>query len=79
MGHINLLISFQILDNLDFSLSILAYLDPGSGSFILQLIIAGFAGLIYALRGYWAKLISLLRRPRADERKNTTDTNDIEQ
>jgi hypothetical protein len=33
-----------------------AYLDPGSGSFILQLLVAGILGGLVALRMSWAKI-----------------------
>jgi hypothetical protein len=32
------------------------YLDPGSGSFLLQLLIAGLLGLGIALRASWGKI-----------------------
>ncbi len=35
---------------------LLAYLDPGSGSFILQLLIAGILGGLVALRMSWSKI-----------------------
>jgi hypothetical protein len=38
------------------------YLDPGSGSFIIQLLIAAAAGLAFALRGYWKKVIDFFRK-----------------
>ena len=38
-----------------------AYLDPGSGSFIIQLIIAGVVGAGFLLRGYWAKIVKFFR------------------
>lgn len=38
----------------------LAYLDPGSGSFVVQALIAMFAGIAVTLRLYWARLMSLL-------------------
>ena len=34
----------------------LAYLDPGSGSFIIQLLIAGAVGAAFAIRMYWKKI-----------------------
>lgn len=37
-------------------LSKLPYLDPGSGSFILQMVIAALLGAGLALRVYWAKI-----------------------
>lgn len=33
-----------------------AYLDPGSGSFILQLILAAILGGLFVLRSYWTKI-----------------------
>ncbi|MFC2026006.1 hypothetical protein ACFLUC_02300 [Chloroflexota bacterium] len=37
-----------------------AYLDPGSGSFILQLIIATLLGCLLVMRGYCKKILSAL-------------------
>lgn len=36
--------------------SVQAYLDPGTGSFILQTLIAGFFGAIFVLKSYWASI-----------------------
>jgi len=33
-----------------------AYIDPGTGSYILQLIIAGLVGALYAVKLYWARI-----------------------
>ena len=57
---------------------ILAYLDPGSGSFILQLIIAGAAGILFSLRGYWSKLISRFTKRGDSEPAETDDKNEKE-
>ncbi len=35
---------------------LLLYLDPGSGSFLLQLLIAGLAGLGVAIGAQWSKI-----------------------
>lgn len=32
------------------------YLDPGSGSYLLQLLIAGTLGALFALRLYWSRV-----------------------
>jgi hypothetical protein len=32
------------------------YLDPGSGSYLLQLLIAGALGALFALRLYWTRV-----------------------
>jgi len=33
-----------------------AYLDPGSGSFILQIVLAGIMGFILMVKIYWKKI-----------------------
>jgi hypothetical protein len=40
----------------------LAYLDPGSGSFLLQLLLAGILGGLFVLRSQWAKVKGFFRR-----------------
>lgn len=37
-------------------LNILAYIDPGSGSFLMQMLIAGLLGFVYAIKLYWFKI-----------------------
>ena len=37
-----------------------AYLDPGSGSFIIQLIVASLMGALFRLGVYWKKVKSFL-------------------
>lgn len=39
-----------------FTEEIYAYLDPGTGSYILQLIIAGLLGGLFALKMFWSKV-----------------------
>jgi hypothetical protein len=39
-----------------------AYLDPGTGSFALQGLIAGIAGALIAIRAYWWRVGDLFRR-----------------
>ena len=33
-----------------------AYLDPGTGSFLLQILIAGFFGTLYAIKVFWTHI-----------------------
>ena len=33
-----------------------AYLDPGTGSYIFQLIFAGLVGLLFAVKVYWGRI-----------------------
>jgi hypothetical protein len=41
--------------------TVLAYLDAGSGSMILQLLLGGFAALGVALKMYWNRVLRFLR------------------
>lgn len=46
-----------------------AYLDPGSGSFILQLILASILGLGFILKAYWGKLVRLFKRDSGEDQE----------
>jgi hypothetical protein len=41
---------------------VFAYLDPGTGSYLLQLAIAGALGASYAVRHFWARIKGLFSR-----------------
>jgi hypothetical protein len=48
----------------------LPYLDPGSGSFLIQLLIAALLGLAVAVRASWSKIkgwFGIKPQPKADE------------
>jgi hypothetical protein len=50
-----------------------AYLDPGSGSFLIQLVIAGALGAALAIRMSWKRIKAMFRRkvsPPPDSEKN---------
>lgn len=50
---------------------ILAYLDPGAGSYLLQLLMAGFLGLVFSVKVYWKALAGIWsRRLRKTEQDN---------
>lgn len=55
----------------------LLYLDPGSGSFIIQLLLAAALGLGVGIRIYWTKIKSLFGGKKS-EAKPTTDEEDEE-
>ncbi len=44
----------------------LAYLDPGSGSLIIQLLIAGLVGAGFIIKTYWKKITRFFRRSPAE-------------
>jgi hypothetical protein len=53
-----------------------AYLDPGTGSIILQVLLGGVAGLALACKLYWQKFVSMFglkRRRPADLREIRQD------
>ncbi len=51
--------------------SLLAYLDPGAGSYLLQLLMAGFLGLMFSVKVYWKSLTGMWsRRLRKAEQDN---------
>ena len=56
---------------------IMLYLDPGSGSFLIQLLIAAIAGLSIAIGANWSKLKRLLRKkskkPESDDDEEDDD------
>ena len=51
-----------------------AYLDPGSGSYLLQLLIAGLLGGMFAIRASWGKIKNFFRRgPKSEEEAPSDD------
>ena len=50
------------------SLQLLAYLDPASGSLLLQLLLGGVAGLALVLKLFWHRILGLFgKRPDDDK------------
>ena len=47
-----------------------AYLDPGTGSYFLQILLAGILGGLYALKLSWHRIVALFRRSRPAEDKH---------
>ncbi|MCG3205905.1 MAG: hypothetical protein KCHDKBKB_02629 [Elusimicrobia bacterium] len=45
-----------------FSGTCFAYMDPGSGSLLLQLLAGGVAGLVVAFRIYWKKIKGVFKK-----------------
>jgi hypothetical protein len=44
-----------------------AYLDPGSGSVLIQLLIAGLLGAAFILKASWSKIKAFFTRSKASE------------
>ena len=55
-----------------------AYLDPGSGSFLIQILIAVLLGVGVALRASWGKIKGLFGiKPKTDETDEDADDNAV--
>jgi len=50
-----------------------AYVDPGSGSYILQLLVAGLFGALFAVRVFWARIKGFLSRMTAATSRHKQD------
>lgn len=46
---------------------VLAYLDPGSGSMILQVLVGGVAAAAVTAKIYWGRLLKFLRIRKDEE------------
>jgi hypothetical protein len=43
-----------------------AYVDPGTGSYVIQILIAALAGAAFAVRIYWRKIKGFFSRSSSD-------------
>ena len=50
--------------------SIFLYVDPGSGSYLVQMIIAGVLGALFYFKTAWWKIKSFFTRKNKDDRQN---------
>ena len=48
-------------------MDLVAYLDPGSGSMILQIVLGGAAAVAVTARLYWGRLLKFLRIRKDDD------------
>lgn len=51
-----------------------AYLDPGSGSLIIQILVAGLLGLVVAVRVFWSSILSFFGLKGSDENNENEPT-----
>jgi hypothetical protein len=57
--------------------SVLAYLDPGSGSMILQVLAGGIAAVGVAAKLYWRRLTRFLRLRKDDPEADSTSKAEV--
>lgn len=56
--------------SLVFSRDACAYLDPGTGSYIIQILIGTLLGGFFAIKVYWRRIRSYFSKDRKDEEAN---------
>lgn len=50
----------EIVHSHHFTQLVLAYVDPGTGSYLLQLLIATVLGGLFVIKTYWRRIIGFL-------------------
>ena len=50
-----------------------AYLDPGTGSYLIQILLASLLGAVFAIKVFWKKIIARFERLFSKENKNVKD------
>jgi hypothetical protein len=55
--------------------AILLYVDPGSGSYLVQMIIAAILGALFYFKTIWWRIKSFFSRPKKDERPKNDNIN----
>jgi hypothetical protein len=53
-----------------------AYLDPGTGSYVLQLLLATIVGILFAIRLFWGRIKSFLKRLAGKQVSEDSDEKD---
>jgi len=62
--------------NVNFLFRPLMYLDPGSGSFIIQMLLAGALGIAVAVRIYWKQIVGFFKKNKGGEIQDELDALD---
>jgi hypothetical protein len=52
-----------------------AYIDPGTGSYVLQIAIAFLVGLAFSIKVFWKRIVAFLRRTFAAKKGGGQDVN----
>ena len=60
MAKLKVLFLYIVIYYLIFPHFAYAYLDPGTGSYVFQLVLAFFVGSLYFIKLYWIKIITFI-------------------
>ena len=55
------------------------YLDPGSGSFLIQLLIGGLVGASFAIRAYWVRIRAFFQKDVPMDEEEGTEMAEIQE
>ena len=44
-----------------------AYLDPGTGSYVLQILLGTLAAGFFAIKHYWVRISTMFSKPKGEE------------
>ncbi len=56
--------------------TIFLYLDPGSGSYLVQAIIAAILGALFYFKNIWWRVKAFFFKPKKDDRAGNDNVND---
>lgn len=56
--------------------TLLLYIDPGSGSYLIQAIIAGVLGFLFYFKNLWRRIRSFFRKETPEEKPEEKDSPD---
>jgi hypothetical protein len=56
----------------------LSYLDAGTGSLIIQMLIGGLAGILLALKLFWHKIVRIFKHDNSGKKEKKAGDNQIE-
>jgi hypothetical protein len=60
------IVSFVAVATLVFPGTSAAYLDPGTGSFVFQMAIAGVVGGLYTIKTYWRNIMGFFKKDKKE-------------
>lgn len=63
---------------LELNQQLIGYIDPGSGSFMIQMIVAGVLGAAYAFKRYIGMFFGFLTKPFKKDNENSEDIESVD-
>lgn len=67
-------LGFFTLASMIFPATALAYLDPGTGSYFMQIVIGGLLGALFSVKMFWRNLRGFFSKKESPTEKKADDT-----